>query len=164
MSRRFRLNLLLLGVASLLGLLVWWSQPPPLPALTRLDPQKIGRIQINDLQGREIKLTQDQGQWMSGTQRADQKRVGQLLKICGTPSLNRFEAPDDLSPYGLDPALLVMKLDDATLRFGSNDPLNGWRYVLYRGEVHLIADGFYHHLNAPPEAWLAQNAHNAVSD
>ncbi len=158
MSRRFRLNLLLLCVASVLGLLVWWSQPSPLPALTRLDPQRIGRITINDLQGREIELTRQQDRWMSGAQLADQQRVGQLLRICETPSLDRFEAPDDLSPYGLDPAPLVMRLDDATLRFGNNDPLNGWRYVLYRGEVHLIADGFYHHLNAPPEAWLGQTA------
>ena len=38
-----------------------------------------------------------------------------------------------------------------------NHPVNGWRYVDYDGEVHLIADGFYHHLRAPAEAWLERN-------
>ncbi|MES9990558.1 MAG: hypothetical protein ABW098_01290 [Candidatus Thiodiazotropha sp.] len=157
MHKRFGINLLLIVVVGLLGLLLWWSQPAPLPALTQLDPKQIRRITINDLHGREIALMRFQEQWMSGNKVADQSRVRQLLKICKTPSLRRFSAPDDLQPYGLKPAPLVMRLDDATLMFGDNDPLNGWRYVHYAGEIHLIADGFYHHLTAPPQAWLAES-------
>jgi hypothetical protein len=156
MISRVKINLLLLLVAGLLGLLVWLSQPSPLPPLTQLDPQQIEQIRINDLQGREIDLQKLQGEWMSGKQSANQSRIEQLLKLCQTPSLRRFATPDDLTPYGLAPAPIVMALDDSILEFGSNDPVNGWRYVHYKGEVHLIADGFYHHLNAPPEAWLAQ--------
>ncbi|MCG8044516.1 MAG: DUF4340 domain-containing protein [Candidatus Thiodiazotropha endolucinida] len=156
MVSRTKINLLLLAAVGLLGLLVWLSQPAPLPPLTHLDPQQITRIRINDLQGREISLMRRQNQWMSGDQPADQSRVRQLLKICRTPSLSRFTAPDDLEPYGLAPSPIMMALDDTTLSFGNSDPVNGWRYVHHRGEVHLIADGFYHHLIAPPEAWLAK--------
>ncbi|MEW8398838.1 MAG: hypothetical protein AB2707_22000 [Candidatus Thiodiazotropha sp.] len=158
MKNRVAVNLLLILLIGLLGLLLWWSQPDALPPLTELDPHQISRITINDLQGREIALARSQDRWMSGSQAADQSRVRQLLQICRTPSLRRFDAPDDLQPYGLAPAPLVMRLDDAILMFGDNDPLNGWRYVHYLGEVHLIADGFYHHLVAPPEAWLAKTA------
>ncbi|MEW8071441.1 MAG: hypothetical protein AB2826_13560 [Candidatus Thiodiazotropha sp.] len=157
MIARVKINLLLLAVAGLLGLLVWLSQPPPLPPLTRLDPQQITQIRINDLKGREISLTRRENQWMSDNRPADQSRVRQLLKICQTPSLRRFAAPDDLRPYGLAPAPIAMTLDDSTLSFGNSDPINGWRYVHHQGEVHLIADGFYHHLNAPAEAWLGQS-------
>ncbi|MCU7941884.1 MAG: DUF4340 domain-containing protein [Candidatus Thiodiazotropha sp. (ex Cardiolucina cf. quadrata)] len=156
MVSRTKINLLLFAVAGLLGLLVWLSQPAPLPPLTHLDPQQITRIRINDLQGREISLMWRQNQWMSSDQPADQSRVRQLLKICRTPSLSRFTAPDDLEPYGLAPSPIVMALDDTTLSFGNSDPVYGWRYVHHQGEVHLIADGFYHHLIAPPEAWLAK--------
>ena len=156
MNKRVAVNLLLILVICLLGLLLWWSQPDTLPPLTQLDRQQIRQIKINDLQGREIVLSRSQEQWMSGNQVANQSRVRQLLKICETPSLRRFTAPDDLRPYGLAPAPLVMRLDEASLMFGDNDPLNGWRYVHYLGEIHLIADGFYHHLNAPPQAWLAK--------
>ncbi|MES9823096.1 MAG: hypothetical protein ABW127_01560 [Candidatus Thiodiazotropha endolucinida] len=156
MVSRIKINLLLLAVAGLLGLLVWLSQPAPLPPLTHLDPQQITRIRINDLQGREISLMRRQNQWMSGDRPVDQSRVRQLLKICRTPSLNRFKAPDDLEPYGLAPSPIVMALDGTRLSFGNSDPVNGWRYVHHQGEVHLIADGFYHHLIAPAEAWLAR--------
>ncbi|MEW7975556.1 MAG: hypothetical protein AB2540_03150 [Candidatus Thiodiazotropha endolucinida] len=156
MVSRTKINLLLLAVAALLGLLVWLSQPAPLPPLTHLDPQQITRIRINDLQGREISLMRRQNQWMSGDRPADQSRVRQLLKICRTPSLSRFTAPDDLEPYGLAPSPIVMALDGTRLSFGNSDPVNGWRYVHHQGEVHLIADGFYHHLIAPAEAWLAK--------
>jgi hypothetical protein len=155
---RAKINLLLLAVAGLLGLLVWLSQPSPLPPLTQFDPQQITRIRISDLQGREITLKQHEKRWMIGSQAADQSRIGQLLKICQTPSLQRFTAPDDLALYGLAPAPIMMKLNDSTLGFGNTDPVNGWRYVHHQGEVHLIADGFYHHLVAPAEAWLVKTA------
>jgi hypothetical protein len=158
MISRAKINLLLLAIAGLLGLLAWLSQPSPLPPLTQLDPQQITRIRISDLQGREISLKQHEKRWMRGSQTADQSRIRQLLKICQTPSLQRFPAPDDLAPYGLAPAPIAMTLDDSTLSFGNIDPVNGWRYVHHQGEVHLIADGFYHHLTAPAEAWLVKTA------
>ncbi|MES9969535.1 MAG: DUF4340 domain-containing protein [Candidatus Thiodiazotropha sp.] len=158
MISRVKINLLLVAVAGLLGVLVWLSQPSPLPPLTRLDPQQIEHISINDLQGREIDLIRVEKQWMSGNQPADQARITQLLKICQTQSLQRFAAPADLAPYGLAPAPIVMRLDDSTLSFGNNDPVNGWRYVHYQGEVHLIGDGFYHHLTAPAAEWLEEKA------
>jgi hypothetical protein len=153
---RAKINLLLFAIAGLLGLLAWLSQPSPPPPLTLLDPQQISRIRISDLQGDETSLLRLENHWMIGDRPADQSRVRQLLKICQTPSLRRFTAPDDLAPYGLTPAPIVMTLDDSTLSFGNIDPVNGWRYVLYQGEVHLIADGFYHHLIAPAEAWFAR--------
>jgi hypothetical protein len=156
MLSRARINLLLLALAGMLGLLLWLSQPSNLPPLTQLDPQQITHIRISDLGGREINIRRQQNQWMSGDRRADERRIGQLLKICQTPSLRRFPAPEELSAFGLAPAQIVMGLNEATLSFGSIDPINGWRYVLYGDQIHLIGDGFRHHLIAPAQAWLAQ--------
>lgn len=154
MHRRFRLNLILLFAVGLLSLVIWQSQPPGLPPLTPLDPTRVEEIEISDLSGRHIQLTKTSGVWRSGAASANQQRISQLLAICTTSSLDRFPLATDLTPFGLDPAPIRLRLNDTTLDIGNTDPLNGWRYIRTGETIHLIADGFYHHLTAPPEAWL----------
>ena len=154
MDRRSRLNLVLLAIAGLLSLIVMQSLPPELPSLTPLEPGGIEQIEITDLAGRHIRLDKQPGGWMSGQATADGRRVEQLLGLSRTPSLHRFQVPADLAPFGLDPAAIRLRFDTLTMEFGATDPVNGWRYVRIGNEIHLIADGFYHHLTAPPQAWL----------
>lgn len=153
MKRGAGLNLILLLVAVLLGLLVRYARSPQTITLTALDPAGVQRIEISDLKGRHILLQSVGGLWRADGKTARQERVVQLLGICRTPSLERFAAAGDLRPYGLDPPPIRLRLDGESLDFGATDPLHGWRYVRYRQRIHLIADGFYHHLSAAPEAW-----------
>ncbi|MEJ2694895.1 MAG: hypothetical protein P8166_18235 [Candidatus Thiodiazotropha sp.] len=81
-------------------------------------------------------------------------RINQLLAICHTASLERFPTPADTSPFGLAPAPIQLRLDGLTLDIGGTEPVNGWRYVRIGDQIHLIADGFYHHLTAAPAEWL----------
>lgn len=154
MHKRLGINLVLLALVGLLGLWVWHSQPPAFQPLTALQPEQVEHIAISDLSGRQINLRKRDGIWLSGTSLANAKRVGQFLGICQTPSLERFAAPRDLSAFGLDPTRILLRLNGVELRVGNTDPINGWRYVQIGEQIHLIADGFYHHLTAPPEAWL----------
>jgi hypothetical protein len=156
MDRRLRLNLLLLLLVALLGLAVWFSRPADPTPLTSIDPAEVTRIEISDLSGRHIQMRRRDGEWyLDGGKRADQARVAQLLGICRTSSLARFPAPVSLKPYGLKAAPIMLRLNDKSLAFGATDPIHGWRYVLIGKQIHLIADGFYYHLSAPPEAWQA---------
>ncbi len=155
MERRLRTNLILLTVACLLGAVIWQAQPPGFSPLTPLDPASIELIDISDLSGRHIHLQKAAGRWLAEGAPANQERIRQLLGICATPSLESFAAPQDLAPFGLDPAPIRLQLNGLTLDFGNTDPVNGWRYVHFEQQVHLIADGYYHHLTAPPAAWLA---------
>lgn len=154
MDRRLRLNLILLALAGLLGILIWQSRPPAFPPLTGLDPAAVSQIEIRDRSGRQVRLSRRDNGWQSGGNPADQTRVARFLGICRTPSLERFAAPEDLTPFGLEPAPIRLQLDELTLDIGATDPVNGWRYVRIGQQIHLIADGFYHHLTASPEAWL----------
>lgn len=158
MHRATLINLLLLLVAGVLGFAVWQTQQSDKPErLTNLSVNQISRIDISDLSGRFVRLEKRGDLWQTNETAADAERIGQLLNICETPSLMRFEAPADLTPFGLAVPQIVLKLNDETLAFGNTDPVNGWRYVGYAGEIHLIADGFYHHLSAPAEAWLERD-------
>ncbi|MET0068167.1 MAG: hypothetical protein ABW076_17625 [Candidatus Thiodiazotropha sp.] len=150
----FKVNLILLLIAALLGALVWWSQPAPTPLLSNLDPASVQRITIHQ-QGveRPILLTRDKGAWLVDGQPADGHRIQQFLRLLRTPSLHRFAAPDSFQPYGLERPTWIVEFDSERFTFGVTDPINGWRYVLYQGTVHLIGDGFRHHLSAPADAW-----------
>ncbi|MEN8167927.1 MAG: hypothetical protein ABFR65_10690 [Pseudomonadota bacterium] len=154
MSRRILLNLLLSGLILLLALLVWWLQPIPLPPLTPLLPEQIDRIHISDTTGREIRLHRQAGEWRLKQAPANAQRIEQLLGICTTPSLRRFPAPlERLEEFGLTPPAIRLRLNDLELGFGNTDPLNGWRYVRLGDSIHLIGDGFQHHLTAPASTY-----------
>ncbi|MET0091568.1 MAG: hypothetical protein ABW068_16390 [Candidatus Thiodiazotropha sp.] len=150
----YKVNLVLILIAALLGALVWWSQPAPTPLLSNLDPASVQRITVQQ-QGVElpILLSRSGSSWRVDGHPADGHRVQQLLRLLHTPSLHRFEAPEALQPYGLDRPTWIVEFDSDRFEFGATDPINGWRYVLYRGTVHLIGDGFRHHLSAPADAW-----------
>jgi len=155
MSRRSLLNLSLTLLVLGLILWVWRLQPQPLPPLTPLQPQQVERIRISDDKGREIRLAKRAGHWWLDQSPADEERIEQLLGICTTPSLRRFPgAEKHLAEFGLDPPALRLWLNDLQLDFGTTDPINGWRYVLTGGQIHLIGDGFRHHLSAPAAAFI----------
>jgi len=153
MSKNLRLNLILLLIVTLLVLLVWYAQPRLPTPLTSIDPSRIFRIEISDLSGRHILLLKQDSVWQIQKGPARAARIEQLLGICDTTSLQSFPTPDEVGPYGLDPPAIRLKLNNEILDFGATDPLHGWRYVRYGDRIHLIADGFYHHLSAPEEAW-----------
>lgn len=157
MSRRTLINLILSGLAVLLGLMIWWLQPQPLPTLTDLQPEQVNRIRIRDNSSREILLTRQSGAWLLGQKSANADRIEQLLDICSTPSLRRFSAPlKRLEEFGLQPPAILLRLNDLELAFGSTDPINGWRYVRIDNQIHLIGDGFHHHLTAPASEFLQE--------
>ncbi|MGD8589262.1 MAG: hypothetical protein PVG22_10575 [Chromatiales bacterium] len=155
MSRRSLLNLLLSLLVLGLILLVWWLQPQGLPPLTSLQPEQVERIRISDARGRDIRLEKRSGHWWLDQTPANEPRIEQLLGICTTPSLRRFPtAQRAMAEFGLaDPALRLW-LNDLELAFGTTDPINGWRYVRLDGQIHLIGDGFQHHLTAPAAAFI----------
>ena len=157
MSRRSLVNLILLLLTALLALLFWWLQPVALPTLTRLQPDQIQEIRISDLKGRDIQLHKTAEGWRLGQAPANTARIRQLLGICATPSLQSFPAPRErLQEFGLNPPPIHLRLNRLELAFGGNDPINGWRYVRIGDVIHLIGDGFQHHLTAPESAFLQE--------
>lgn len=80
---------------------------------------------------------------------ADSQRVDQLLKITATHSFRQFAATkDNQINFGLKEPVYSLQLNEHKLLFGHTDPVNFDRYVLTENKIHLIGDGFLHHLQA----------------
>lgn len=154
-------NLLLLLLLLPLLLLITWLEPgierPVVQPLTSLQPNLVDRIIISDSSGRRIELKRRSDHWsmlQPTPGSANGERIKQLLGITRTRSHTSFRVDDEkLAEYGLKPAHLMLQLNELQLLFGDNDPVHQRRYVKIGDQVHLIDDGFQHHLLALPAAF-----------
>lgn len=148
-----RVNLIL--GALVLALVVGWmaSRPAPGPALTDLDPGAIGQIRVSDRRGLKFALARDGADWRLTHPQAgpaDPDQAAALAGLARTPSHRQLPLEGlDLQALGLDPPGLRLELDGRVLELGGTDPVQGRRYVLVAGRVHLIADPIAHLLRVP---------------
>jgi hypothetical protein len=161
MRRLGAINLGLALVAALLALVAWLEpgldHPGELPPLTTITPGSVSSIRVfqSGKVSMALELTQD-GWRLTAPHAgsADAERVRQLLGILQTPSLRELAvAPERYAAFGLDAPDLVLEVDGLPIAFGGLDPVTSQRYVLVEGTVHLIGDGFRHHLLAGPEGF-----------
>jgi hypothetical protein len=61
----------------------------------------------------------------------------------------------DLEKFKLKSPRIRVRLNDVELGFGDTEPLEGRRYVLAGNTVHLITDGYYPKLIAPPASFVS---------
>ncbi|MEJ2577114.1 MAG: DUF4340 domain-containing protein [Gammaproteobacteria bacterium] len=161
MHRLDQTNLALGALALVLACLLWWfgrGPPAPWPQLTGLAPAQVHQLELFADERLVWRLLRDPAGWTlthPEVARASSARVGELLGLLRTPSLDRFPAVGTLAPYGLDAPRYRLVVEGRELAFGGLEPTTGHRYVRVDDMVHLIGDGFYHHLAAAPERWRA---------
>ena len=149
---RARLNLVLLVLASALGIGVWFSQEkeekgPPLTALTA---DALTRIHIEHPGRDAIDMEKHDGLWNLSAPvvaRVDEFEVSALLGLAERETKQTLEGKDiTLAELGLDPPKYTIRLNDTTIGFGDVEPLQYRRYVKVGDVVSLIED--------PPSAAL----------
>lgn len=150
-----RVNPILGALVVALGLLLWWfpTGPAPGPALTDLDPGTIRRIRVGDRRGLKFALARDGAGWRLTHPQAGPADPDQAAALAGLArAVSQRQLPPeglDLQALGLDPPGLRLELDDRVLDLGGTEPIQGRRYVLVAGRVHLIADPIHHLLRVP---------------
>jgi len=160
MRSRWTVNLLLLIAVALLSYEVRRAleQDRHVATLTELKPGAITEIRLERPASPLIELQRDNGDWRMETPyrtAANAARIEQLVRIASTQvfrSLHEADAPERL---GLKPQGMQLSLDGVVLRFGDTDPIDHHRYVAVAGQVHMIGDGFQHHLSAPAEDYVS---------
>jgi hypothetical protein len=164
MSSRTLINLGLFLLVALLGAIAIYEpgledqaqRPTP---LTNLQPQEIHSIRLSTPANEIIALEKRADGWhMTQPQAApaNDKKIVQLLGITTTTSHSRLPLPQErLGEFGLAPTPIRLQLNELTLEFGNNDPLQFRRYVRIGDQLHLISNGFHHHLMAGVNGYLA---------
>lgn len=164
MTRLLRANAWLAAIVLALGLLAWFEpglEPDAgVAPLTPLAPAEVRGLRLfqGDRLVLGLELTGTGWQLNAPTSGdADADRVRQLLGLLQTPSLRHFPVPSERhGEFGLADPEFILEVDGVPIAFGGLDPVSQQRYVLYGGEVHLIGDGFRHHLLAGPDGFRAQ--------
>lgn len=160
---RSLINLALLLVVAALAALIWLMpprhSPPAEESLTHLNPAKIRRVRIERPGAEAIELRRNGSGWRLTAPRnlpGSGFRGDALAALAAARVHAGFRAEgNDLAQFDLEPPKARVLLDDQAILFGGTDALNGWRYVRYGTDVHLITDVFFHHLLAPPAAFVA---------
>lgn len=160
MRSRWMVNLLLLIVVALLSIAARreLEQDRRVPTLTELTPETISEIRLERPGAPPVELLRNAGGWrMESPYRvsANETRISQLLGIAETPVFRSVPEGDAAPRLGLEPPNALLSMDGLTLRFGNTDPIDHHRYVAVSGQVHLIGDGFRHHLTAPAEDYVS---------
>jgi hypothetical protein len=145
---RILVDLVLLTLVVVLVLLVYFQpgieKPKPLPVLTSVDPGSLGRIEVDYPGQAPIVLVKEQDEWWLSQPLhvpANRFRADTLAQLARAGSLQEYPAAElDLAKFKLDKPLMKVRFDATELAFGDTDPLNGRRYVLTNGKVHLITD------------------------
>ncbi|HSH29107.1 MAG TPA: hypothetical protein VK971_04290 [Thiohalobacter sp.] len=142
---RSLLNIVLLLLVAGLAALVYLrpgTQTTDSTPLTRLDPAQVRSIRIDNDRGR-IELLRTAAGWRlrEPDLPAGAFQTNILLGLLNQPSQRQYPLAEiDSAEIGLDPPRLELHYDDAELRLGGTEPLQGLRYVQYGATVHLIED------------------------
>jgi hypothetical protein len=123
--------------------------------LTTLEPQNVKTLTIHCTDCRERRFEhRANGWWMTQPYplRADAAVVSRLLAIAGAPIRKTLDAKDyDVAKLGLDPPTVTLQLDDVTLEFGGEEPIEHDRYVRVAGKLVRVPDRFGARLMESPE-------------
>lgn len=158
MNSRVWLNIGLLILTGALAIVAVYlpgvKKPPPLPALTSLTPAAITSIRIERKDQPAIALKKEASSWRLTEPLqlpANTVVVESFLGLAQTASHAQWATASlDLEKFKLASPRIRVRLNDVELGFGDTEALEGRRYVLAGNTVHLIDDGYYPKLIAPP--------------
>lgn len=161
MQRPLLINGFLLALVLVLSGLAWFSiqeqETDQRIPLTQLQPDQISLITLENQNGSGIRLEHKGDDWAMDRPykvAGNGNRIGRLLEITRSRSFSRFQAPHNLTEYGLTPPLAILTLNQTRIEVGTTHPMNHRRYLRIGDQIHLIKDRFIHHLQAAAEDFI----------
>ncbi len=159
MRARWAVNLALLILVAVLGALAQREieQERRILTLTGLDPARIDEIGLERPGKPSIRLLRDGSGWRMESPyqvAANAVRIARFTGIAATPVHRSLPETAAAERVGVEPGRVRLTLDGLVLRVGDIEPIDQRRYVAVGGQIHLIDDGFHHHLVAAAEDYV----------
>ncbi len=158
MQKRLITNLLLLIVVGILTSVFILSDKQgdevKTVLLSNIDAAGIEHITVHQSTKEDIVFNRQGQQWFVTSPVhaiAHTTRVNTILYLLKSRSLAQIEVEDNsLEVYQLDPAILSLRMNSHEFFFGTTEPLNDRRYVMFNNTIHLVNDHLFHQLRQPP--------------
>ena len=158
------LTLTNLSLVLIIAVLYWLVN---LPEQTSPKQAVLSKISVNDIntitiqrQNRdEIQLLKKEGLWFIQQPiqaAANQTRIKLLLNLLSQSSYSQYEINSkyELQQFDLEPASLILKMNQHTFSFGSTENLSQRRYIEHQGIIHLIDDTISPLLNSTATSFI----------
>ncbi len=147
MNKRIWVNILLLIFVILLSIIILSDKDnieSQTSSLSTLDPNTISTIEIQrkNLETLSFNKSNDKWEIISPVQiQANLIRIASILNILRTKSYKEIKLNDvDIAQFDLRDPKVILKLDQNNFQFGTTNPIDQKRYVLFDETIHLIDD------------------------
>ena len=147
MNKRIWVNILLLIFVILLSIIILSdidNIESQTSSLSTLDPNTISTIEIQrkNLETLAFNKSNDKWEIISPVQiQANLIRIASILNILRTKSYKEIKLNDiDIAQFDLRDPKVILKLDQNNFQFGTTNPIDQKRYVLFNETIHLIDD------------------------
>ena len=146
-NQRIWINISLLVVIFVLSVIIFFNKneiEDELLPLSSINPKSIININVQRKNLDNLFFSKSDGVWNMITPlqfQANRARIESILKILETKSYNQFNLDEvDIAQFALRSPAVILELNENKFSFGTNNPINQRRYILFNKKIHMIDD------------------------
>ena len=147
MNKRIWVNIFLFVVVILLSIIILSENDKikkEQPSLSAISPDSILKIEIIKKNRETLFFNKYDGEWKVDEPlrfRVNPIRIKSILDILKTKSYKKLNLNNvDIDQFDLKDPKLILKLDNNIFSFGTSNPIDQTRYILFNKTVYLIDD------------------------
>lgn len=163
MNQRIWINISLLVVIFVLSVIIFFNKneiEDELLPLSSINPKSIININVQRKNLDNLFFSKSDGVWNMITPlqfQANRARIESILKILETKSYKQFNLDEvDIAQFALRSPAVILELNENKFSFGTNNPINQRRYILFNKKIHMIDDFHFPQLTTNA-AYFAEN-------
>ena len=154
MNQRIWINIFLLVIIFVLSAIIFSNKneiEDELLPLSSINPKSIININVQRKNLDNLSFSKSNGVWNMITPfqfQANKARIESILKILETKSYNQFNLDEvDIAQFALRSPAVILELNKNKFSFGTNNPINQRRYILFNKKIHMIDDSSFSSVN-----------------